>query len=287
MFTGASVSSWSNGGSIAMSLSIPGRIFQTDRTQTLPVAARAAAASIKAYNPDFEYIFYDDQQVENFFNVECPQYREIVESFPVRIQRYDFFRYLLIHKYGGFYFDTDMLVGASLGDLVEHGCVFPFERLTWSDFLRKQYGRDWEIGNYAFGAAPGHPFLQAIIENCVRAQTDTKWRDVVTRSLPRPLREELAVIYSTGPGLVSRTLAEYDNPDYPVTVLFPEDVCDKENGWNLFGQYGVHLGGGSWRTRHRAWRQRLINALGRRNEERAIKLGRQLGKTRKWEPQRP
>jgi hypothetical protein len=178
----------------------------------------------------------------------------------------------------------DVLLASDVSDLRDCGCVFPFERLTWSDYLRDEYGMDWEIGNYAFGAAPGHPFLQAIIENCARSQTDRQWRDEITRSLPRVLRDELAVIYSTGPGLVSRTLAEYENPDYPVTVLFPEDVCDKENGWNLFGRYGVHLGGGSWRTRHRAWRRRLINALGRRNEARAIRLGRKLGKTRPWEP---
>jgi mannosyltransferase OCH1-like enzyme len=189
-----------------------------------------------------------------------------------------------IYRYGGFYFDMDVLLASPVADLTTCGCVFPFERLTWSDYLRDGYGMDWEIGNYAFGAAPGHPFLRAIIDNCVRAQTDPEWRDAMTRSLPRPLREELAVIYSTGPGLVSRTLAEYDNRDYPVTVLFPEDVCDKENGWNLFGRYGVHLGGGSWRTRHGRWRQRLINTLARRNEARATRLARERGKTRPWEP---
>ena len=50
-------------------------------------------------------------------------------------------------------------------------CVFPFEELTLSRLLR-HHGIDWEIGNYAFGAEAGHAFLEAVIENCVRAQRD-------------------------------------------------------------------------------------------------------------------
>ena len=60
-------------------------------------------------------------------------------------------------------------------DLLDFGCVFPFEELTINMFLRREYGMDWEIGNYAFGAAAGHPFLHAIIKNCVRAQKDPEW----------------------------------------------------------------------------------------------------------------
>jgi inositol phosphorylceramide mannosyltransferase catalytic subunit len=138
---------------------------------------------------------------------------------------------------------------------------------------------DWEIGNYAFGAAAGHPFLSAIIQNWLRAQSDKKWAEVMTNSLPYLLRKELAVIYTTGPGLISRTLAEYPNPN-EVTVLFPENVCDKRKCWNLFGDYGTHLGGGSWRTQHCTWRRRVIGMLGGRNESRAMKHGARLGATR-------
>lgn len=259
---------------------IPKRIIQTDKSADLPLLARASVATIKLNNPNFEYIFFDDNSVEEFIDNHFPMYRHVFDSFPVLIQRYDFFRYLAIFHFGGFYFDTDVLLASSLSDILQFGCVFPFERLTWSDYLRDQYGMDWEIGNYAFGAAAGHPFIGAVIENCVRAQKDHAWRDAMTRSLPRPLRDDLFVIYSTGPGLVSRTLAEYNDSANPVEVLFPENVCDKEKCWNLFGHYGVHLGGGSWRPRHGAWRKRLLNFFGRRNETRAIKLAERIGPKR-------
>lgn len=259
---------------------IPKRIIQTDRSLDLPILARATISSVKLHNPDFEYLFFDDQQVEEFIDTQFPDYRPIFDSFPVKIQRYDFFRYLAVYKLGGFYFDTDMLLGSNLTELLKFSCVFPFERLTWSDYLRNKCGMDWEIGNYAFGATAGHPFLGAVIENCLRAQKDKKWADAVTRSLPRSLQQELHVIYTTGPGLVSRTLAEFHDASNQVEVLFPENVWDKKNCWNLFGKYGVHLGSSSWRTHHGEWRRRLINYFGKRNEKHAIKYAQQIGKTR-------
>src|SRR5262245_47375937 len=116
---------------------IPKRIIQTDRSANLPPISRAAVAAIRSLNPEFEYLFFDDGQVEEFIDKRFPEYRHVVDSFPVRIQRYDFFRYLAIYQLGGFYLDMDVLLSSSLGDLVDSGCVFPFERLTWSAVLRE------------------------------------------------------------------------------------------------------------------------------------------------------
>jgi mannosyltransferase OCH1-like enzyme len=258
---------------------IPRRIIQTGKSRDTRVLFRAAAASLIHQNPDFEFLFFDDQEVEDFIDQEFSSYRRIVDSFEHRIQRYDFFRYLAVYHFGGFYFDQDVMLASSLEPLLRHDCVFSFERLTWSDYLRTEAKMDWEIGNYAFGATANHPFIELIIKNCVRAQEDAEWRNRATKSLPRLLRDELSVIYSTGPGLVSRTFAEYKNTRDDVTILFPEDVCDRQN-WNLFGDYGIHLGVGSWRREQTSVRRRLINSLGKLNEDRAIREGRKLGKGR-------
>jgi hypothetical protein len=115
-------------------------------------------------------------------------------------------------------------------------------------FLAKEYGMDWEIGNYGFGAIAGHPFLNAIIKNCVRAQRHPEWVEPMLESIPRMFRNDSFVLATTGPGLVSRTLAEYPGACDQVKVLFPEDVCD-QNSWFCFGSYGVHLQVGTWRKR--------------------------------------
>ena len=152
--------------------------------------------------------------------------------------------------------------------LLEFSCVFPFEHLSIHNFLCNEYGMDWEIGNYGFGAAAGHPFLGAIIKNCVRAQQRPDWVQPMMKSIPRIFHREFFVLATTGPGLVSRTLAEYPGACDQVKVLFPEDVCDP-NSWYCFGAYGVHLQVGTWKKRkglvprvvHRLWELTTRKAL--------------------------
>ena len=172
-----------------------------------------------------------------------------------------------------------MLLAKGLAGLRDLGCVFPFEELTLQPFLRRQYGLDWEVGNYAFGAVAGHPFLGAVIDNCVRARQDPEWLASMLAPLPRLLRGDFYVYDSTGPGLVTRTLAEYPRSAAPVTVLFPEDVCD-ERSWHRFGEYGVHLQAGSWRAPGSLWRRRLALLWERHGRAQALRDGRLRGKTR-------
>ena len=259
---------------------IPRRIIQTDKSGDLPLLARAAIMNLRLLNPDFEYLFFDDAQVEEFIDAEFPQFRPVVDSFSVKIQRYDLFRYLAVYRFGGFYFDTDVFLASPLEDLLGFGCIFPFEELGITRLLPKEYGMDWEVGNYAFGAAAGHPFLKAIINNCVRAQQHPEWADEMVKSIPSMFRKEAFVLAATGPGLVSRTLAEYPGAREQVKVLFPEDIFDR-NSWHCFGAYGVHLQVGSWRRReglvrrvlHRVWESRRRKALLRESLRRGRKRG--------------
>ena len=157
-----------------MRVQIPKRIIQTGKHALQPLHLRAMMANIRLLNPDFEYLFFDEERVQAFIDHEFPQHRAVFDSFKFPIQRYDFFRYLAVYRYGGFYFDLDVMLASGLSDLLDAGCVFPFEGLTLSEYLRNRYKMDWEIGNYAFGAAAGHPFLAAIIENCVKAAKESK-----------------------------------------------------------------------------------------------------------------
>lgn len=149
-------------------------------------------------------------------------------------------------------------------------------------FFRREYGMDWEIGNYAFGAAPGHPFLHAIIKNCVRAQKDPEWIQPMMRPIPRMFRDEYFVLNTTGPGLVSRTLAEYPDAAKEVKVLFPENVCDPVNH-HRFGEFGVHLMQATWRKQMGTVRRRLLLAWWWWIGKRVLKESLKLGKTRSLE----
>lgn len=267
-----------------MNTGIPKRIIQIwGGSRDLPLLSKASAMNIRLLNPDFEYIFFSDKQIEEFIDKQLAEYREAFYSFRFPIQKYDFLRYLAVYQYGGFYFDLDVFLASNLSALLDYSCVFTFEELTIYKFLRQQYGMDWEIGNYAFGAAAGHPFIHAIIDNCIRAQRDSEWALSMMKSIPRMFREDFYIFCTTGPGLVTRTLAEYPDSARQIKVLFPENVCDATN-WHRFGTFGVHVMDGNWlKKRKSILRNLLAKVWMRSTRKRLFKESLRLGDRRSLE----
>ena len=267
-----------------MTNKIPARIIhvhcpQAGESPELPLLNQAAIAHAKSLHPDFEHVLFGRREMEEFVREELPEFQAAMASFSQPIQRFDFFRYLAVYRLGGFYFDLDVLLARSVRPLLNHKCVFSFEELTVSDFLRRRYGMDWEVANYAFGAAPQNPFVGALIENCVRVLSEPSWPQQMMQGVPRAIRELLVAPFSTGPGMVSRTLAENPHLAKDVTILFPEDVCD-ESTWHQFGNFGVHLQQGGWRSRHGRARRRLGNLWESWVRRRLHRESRARGKSR-------
>ncbi|HEU0209500.1 MAG TPA: glycosyltransferase [Candidatus Udaeobacter sp.] len=260
-------------------MSIPGRIIQTSKTRELQPLAKAAATNLKLLHPDWEYLFFTDADIKHFIDDEFSQYRATFDAFTEPIQRVDFFRYLAVFRLGGFYFDLDVLLSRPLTDLLEYDCVFPFEELTLNRFLRRRYNMDWEVGNFAFGAAPGNAFLGAVIQNCIRAQTDHEWLDPMMRGVHSLLRTDYHVFNTTGPGLVSRTFAEQTTLATNVNVLFPNNVCDRSN-WHQFGDYGIHMMDGSWHTGGNSLWRRVARKIDAFSRARLLSESRRLGPVR-------
>jgi hypothetical protein len=106
------------------------------------------------------------------------------------------------------------------------------------------------------------------------------------RGVPPLSGAEYHVLYTTGPGLVSRTLAENVGVANTVTVLFPDDVCDIES-WNRFGHFGVHLMEGTWRASSSYLRRRIAQTIEFWTVQRRIREGRRRGATRRVPAQDP
>ena len=147
-------------GSVAFFLvKIPGRIIQTGKDRVLTPLANAAATNLKLLHPDWEYLYFDDEEIQRFVATEFPQYQAVFDRFPQAIQRIDFFRYLAVFRLGGFYFDLDVFLSKSLSPLLDHGCVFPFEELTLNRFLRDHTGWIGKLATTLLERPRGDPFL--------------------------------------------------------------------------------------------------------------------------------
>jgi len=264
---------------------IPKRIIQTGPPE-VPLLLKSAVSGVQLLNPDFEYRFFDDTDIEAFVAQYFPDLKKIYYSFRYRIQRYDFFRYLCVYQLGGFYLDLDIFLARSLTPLLSAQCVFPFEELSGIIYLLDRYQMDWQIGNYAFGAAPRDPFLKAVIDNCVRAQQDESWVKPMMKGIPRPFWPQFYVLNTTGPGLVTRTFAEYSGRIADITILFPEDVRDPAT-WHHFGNFGVHHMMGSWRGSSGILKRRLLRLWDGWTLRRIIANSKNTGKTREIRNQVP
>jgi hypothetical protein len=257
---------------------IPKLIIQTGPPK-LPLLLQAAIVNVKLLHPDFEHRFYDDAMIDAFLADYFPEYRAEYQSFPFRIQRYDFFRYLAVYQFGGFYLDTDMFLVRNVTPLLASPCVFPFEELVMGRYFWKHFRMDWQIGNYAFGAEPGHPLLAAVIENCLRAKRTPAWVRPMMKGIPPIVRKDAYVLNTTGPGMLSRTLAE--NPQFgdSISILFPDDVCNRAC-WRQFGDYGVHHMAGSWRSGSNLLGRVLTRTWTQWTLRNILAEGRARGKTR-------
>jgi hypothetical protein len=256
---------------------IPRRIIQTAKHRTLTLKQRAFAANVKLLNPDFEWCFFDDSDIERFVDREFPQYRQIFDAYPSHIQRLDFFRYL---------------AGLPAGRLLLRPRRPPGHRTHRPASARvclSVRGPDLESSAARLRHGLGNRQL------CVRRRCwpPLPWRghrqlrqgtakpgvgSADDEGIPLLSRSEYSVLYTTGPGLVSRTFAENADLASSVTVLFPEDVCDAGN-WNRFGDYGVHLMEGSWRNSGYL-RRRVTQRLEAAALKKVVDISRRLGPTR-------
>ena len=85
-----------------------------------------------------------------------------------RLRPLDLFRYLVIERFGGLYLDLDVeltsdLQTGPLREAIAKGrACFPVEYEESTDKVLRHQGFRPLIGQYAFYAPPGHPFLKRI-----------------------------------------------------------------------------------------------------------------------------
>ena len=104
-----------------------------------------------------------------------PSYYSTYLNLPVKIQKIDFFRYVAIYHYGGFYLDLDMNILQCFDKLLKYSFVFPVDeyidiRLCKHTRYRPycDRGQTFLLGQYAFAAEPKHPFIKELIDRIHR-----------------------------------------------------------------------------------------------------------------------
>ena len=224
---------------------IPKIIIQIWKTWTNknPNVYREYINSIKSFNPTYEYIFFKDEDIDIFLKNNYPKYYNTYNKLPLNIQKVDFFRYVAIYHYGGFYFDLDMNGLQSLDNLLQYECVFPIDEIINKNICKTNTrfnsfcnsNQMFLLGQYGFAAKPKNEFIELLINNIHNniLKIINTYNNILTNDY------ENYVYITTGPDYVTNEYIKYTNKS-SIKIL-------NINKRQYFGRYAKHLYVGSWK----------------------------------------
>lgn len=154
---------------------IPQIIHQTYFSHTVPAEIQANIATLKALNPLWDYRFYTDSDIvefiQNNYDAQVLDYYNRINP-AYGAAKADLFRYLVVYKCGGAYLDIKSSTAIALDDVLTAQDRYilsywqnkpgqAFEGFGMHPELDVATG---EFQQWHVIAAPGHPFLKAVIE---------------------------------------------------------------------------------------------------------------------------
>jgi mannosyltransferase OCH1-like enzyme len=156
---------------------IPKIIHQTSGSKPLPPLIVDSIAALRERNPNWEYRFYSDADIEEYIDCHFPQHSDIYRRINPRYgaARADLFRYLLLFREGGVYLDIKSTIHRALEEVIRHDDQFLLSH--WNNgpgTEHELWGTYPEIANPRgeflqcfLVSRPGHPFLASVIEQVV------------------------------------------------------------------------------------------------------------------------
>lgn len=225
-------------------------IIQTWKDNNIPKQYIPFVNSVREHTKNWNYLFFNDKDIDNFFKLKATNYLAVYNSLPYKIQRIDFFRYVAIYYYGGVYLDLDILLEESIDELFKepHICKFPIELDNIKDTIITQNNFYKLIGNYAFYAPAKHPFIKQIIDNITNKRLNLNDVNIAASTNNDPYTD-VFVYCTTGPIMVTQSYIDFIDNDSnkinnkkSVELIIPEPFTP-----NSFGRFGTHCCYGSWK----------------------------------------
>jgi len=194
-------------------------------------------------NPHWLHVIWDEGMSLSLIRHIYPQHLEMYTSYPYKIQQIDALRYFALYRYGGFYADMDVQCIRSLDEIVYDypkdiylvESANDFSRFNLDDTRLKV---DVYVSNMFMYSKANHPFWPILFIELEKAK-DQPWY----------YGQHLCVMYSTGPGFLTRLYIRYMYSlrvyTYPTQYFNPKGL-DTTLEYIPKGIYIYHHGHGSW-----------------------------------------
>jgi mannosyltransferase OCH1-like enzyme len=172
---------------------IPWIIHQTYKSHVIPQPWKEWRQRCQMMNPCWQFKLWTDDDNQHLVKTHYPHLFETYQNYPHNIQRVDVARYMILHTYGGLYFDLDIT------------CLRPFPTTTTffqprTFYAAQQYDSSSQdkrfrdpkqrCANAFMASSQQHPFLSTLLSTL-------------------PSESHRPILYSTGPGLLTSILNKY------------------------------------------------------------------------------
>ena len=183
---------------------------------------------IRELNPNYEYRFLNDDDIENFIKIEFkdnPKIQECFDRLNIMVAKVDLWRYLALYKYGGIYLDMDSSINRPLD-----GLILPNDNAILTAEGNKEKFVQWAL---IFG--PNHPILKHTIDHIIDNITHNRYPNDILRM--------------TGPGAFTQGINNYHrelyNCDLTLTpqTLTPSTNIIYGNPTTTYRVYGIDYNG--------------------------------------------
>jgi mannosyltransferase OCH1-like enzyme len=134
---------------------IPKVVYQSWYTKTFHPAVQEKLDAMKALNPEYAFVLSNDEEMDAFVNREFPgEIADCYNRLNIIVAKVDFWRYLILYKYGGIYLDIDSDIRKPLRELIrdEDEAILSAEQ------------NDFKFVQWALMFSKGHPILKKTID---------------------------------------------------------------------------------------------------------------------------
>ncbi len=223
----------------------------SDKEKPLPAQFAKMAETWKYDYPEWKYIYWNEQRMNDFILEYFPQYWNIYNGFPLNIQRWDAIRYLILYQMGGMYVDFDFESLHPMDELLcDKICCISREPVSHSKIFKNSF----IINNSLMAAIPKHVYMEKIIhhvfskENLRYAHSIAHIKDSVFNITGQWV---LGRIYNSLPEEERKTVylmpPTYINPfDLPLAAIAKKGCWDRRLEQSIREAYAIHYYFGTW-----------------------------------------
>jgi mannosyltransferase OCH1-like enzyme len=206
--------------------------------------AKKAYKKLKLYrdswlikNPNWCRVEWNKEMTISLLKNFYPEHIDMFNKYIYEIQRCDVVRYLILHRYGGWYADMDYYCNRPLDDAI---CQYK-NNIYFVQSPNTVLGQDSDhISNSLMYSVPNHAFWKQLMIELQKNQ-----------ELPFYYTKHLRVMFSTGPAILNRVYHKYKNiysvKSLPWKLFHPYGIKDLKLSLNQNKDvFTIHLGKGSW-----------------------------------------